>query len=33
LGISSTTVRTHLENAFRKVGVSSRAGLVHKLSA
>jgi DNA-binding CsgD family transcriptional regulator len=31
LNISSTTVRTHLENAFRKVGVSSRAALVHKL--
>jgi DNA-binding CsgD family transcriptional regulator len=31
LGISTTTVRTHLENAFRKVGVSNRAALVHKL--
>jgi DNA-binding CsgD family transcriptional regulator len=31
LQISSTTVRTHLENAFRKVGVSNRAALVHKL--
>jgi DNA-binding NarL/FixJ family response regulator len=31
LNISSTTVRTHLENAFRKVGVSNRAALVHKL--
>jgi DNA-binding CsgD family transcriptional regulator len=33
LQISPTTVRTHLENAFRKVGVSSRAALVHKLRA
>ena len=33
LNISSTTVRTHLENAFRKVGVSNRAALVHKLRA
>jgi DNA-binding CsgD family transcriptional regulator len=24
-------VRTHLENAFRKVGVRNRAALVHKL--
>jgi DNA-binding NarL/FixJ family response regulator len=31
LHISTTTVRTHLENAFRKVGVSNRAALVHKL--
>lgn len=31
LQISTTTVRTHLENAFRKVGVSNRAALVHKL--
>jgi DNA-binding CsgD family transcriptional regulator len=31
LEISTTTVRTHLENAFRKVGVSNRAALVHKL--
>jgi DNA-binding CsgD family transcriptional regulator len=31
LQISTTTVRTHLENAFRKVGVSSRSALVHKL--
>lgn len=31
LEISTTTVRTHLENAFRKVGVNSRAALVHKL--
>ena len=31
LQISITTVRTHLDNAFRKVGVSSRAALVHKL--
>ena len=28
LQISTTTVRTHLENAFRKVGVSNRAALV-----
>lgn len=33
LAISTTTVRTHLEHAFRKVGVSNRAALVHKLSA
>jgi DNA-binding CsgD family transcriptional regulator len=33
LEISTTTVRTHLENAFRKVGVSNRAALVHKLRA
>ena len=33
LQISTTTVRTHLENAFRKVGVSNRAALVHKLRA
>lgn len=32
LDISATTVRTHLDNAFRKVGVGSRAALVHKLS-
>ncbi len=31
LDISTTTVRTHLENAFRKVGVNNRAALVHKL--
>ena len=31
LAISATTVRTHLDNAFRKVGVSNRAALVHKL--
>ena len=31
LHISTPTVRTHLENAFRKVGVSNRAALVHKL--
>jgi DNA-binding NarL/FixJ family response regulator len=33
LEISTTTVRTHLENAFRKLGVSNRAALVHKLRA
>lgn len=33
LQISTTTVRTHLENAFRKVGVNNRAALVHKLRA
>jgi DNA-binding CsgD family transcriptional regulator len=32
LEISTTTVRTHLDNAFRKVGVCNRAALVHKLS-
>lgn len=32
LNISTTTVRTHLDNAFRKVGVSSRAALVRKLT-
>ena len=32
LNISPTTVRTHLDNAFRKVGVGTRAALVHKLS-
>jgi DNA-binding CsgD family transcriptional regulator len=32
LDISTTTVRTHLDNAFRKVGVGNRAALVHKLS-
>lgn len=32
LDISTTTVRTHLENTFRKVGVGSRAALVYKLS-
>lgn len=31
LTISTTTVRTHLENAFRKIGVSNRAALGHKL--
>jgi DNA-binding CsgD family transcriptional regulator len=31
LGISTTTVRTHLESAFRKVGVGNRSALVHKL--
>ncbi len=33
LGISATTVRTHLEHAFRKVGASNRATLVHRLRA
>jgi DNA-binding CsgD family transcriptional regulator len=33
LDISTTTVRTHLDNAFRKVGVGNRAALVHKLSS
>lgn len=32
LNISTTTVRTHLDNAFRKIGVGSRAALVHKLT-
>jgi len=32
LEISITTVRTHLDNTFRKVGVGTRAALVHKLS-
>ncbi|MFM6990275.1 MAG: response regulator transcription factor [Rhodoferax sp.] len=32
LEISATTVRTHLDNAFRKVGVGNRAALAHKLS-
>ncbi len=32
LAISPTTVRTHLENSFRKVGVSNRSALIHKLS-
>lgn len=32
LQIASTTVRTHLENAFRKVGANNRASLIHKLS-
>ncbi|MFM7385679.1 MAG: DUF6876 family protein [Betaproteobacteria bacterium] len=27
-----TTVRTHLDNTFRKVGVGTRAAPVHKLS-
>jgi len=31
LNIATTTVRTHLENAFRKTGASNRAGLAHKL--
>lgn len=33
LQIASTTVRTHLENAFRKVGASNRSTLIHKLRA
>ena len=33
LKISTTTVRTHLQNVFRKVGVNNRAALVHKLIA
>lgn len=32
LQISTTTVRTHLDNAFRKMGVSSRAALAHKIT-
>lgn len=32
LGISTTTVRTHLDKAFRKMGVGTRAALAHKLS-
>jgi DNA-binding CsgD family transcriptional regulator len=32
LQIAGTTVRTHLENAFRKVGASNRASLIHKLT-
>jgi DNA-binding CsgD family transcriptional regulator len=32
LKISTTTVRTHLENSFRKVGVSNRATLSRMLS-
>lgn len=31
LNISTTTVRTHLEHAFRKTGASNRAGLTHKI--
>lgn len=31
LNIATTTVRTHLENAFRKTGASNRAGLAHKI--
>jgi len=31
LNISATTVRTHLEHAFRKTGASNRAGLAHKI--
>jgi DNA-binding CsgD family transcriptional regulator len=31
LNISTTTVRTHLEHAFRKTGASNRAGLAHKI--
>lgn len=32
LDISTTTVRTHLDSTFRKVGVGTRAALVYKLS-
>lgn len=32
LAIASTTVRTHLENAFRKVGANNRSSLIHKLT-
>lgn len=32
LQVSVTTVRTHLERSFRKLGVHNRAGLVHALS-
>lgn len=32
LQISSTTVRTHLDHAFRKLGVTSRVALAHKLT-
>ena len=32
LHIAGTTVRTHLENAFRKVGASNRTTLIHKLT-
>jgi DNA-binding CsgD family transcriptional regulator len=31
LNIAPTTVRTHLENAFRKTGAGNRAGLAHKI--
>jgi DNA-binding CsgD family transcriptional regulator len=31
LNISTTTVRTHLEHAFKKTGASNRAGLAHKI--
>jgi DNA-binding CsgD family transcriptional regulator len=31
LNISATTVRTHLEHAFRKTGATNRAGLAHKI--
>lgn len=31
LNISATTVRTHLEHAFKKTGASNRAGLAHKI--
>lgn len=33
LQIASTTVRTHLENTFRKVGAGNRSTLIHKLRA
>jgi DNA-binding NarL/FixJ family response regulator len=31
LNISATTVRTHLEHAFKKTGALNRAGLAHKI--
>ncbi|PUE29259.1 hypothetical protein B9Z39_04085 [Limnohabitans sp. JirII-29] len=31
LNISATTVRTHLEHAFRKTGANNRASLTHKI--
>lgn len=31
LNISATTVRTHLEHAFKKTGANNRAGLAHKI--
>jgi DNA-binding CsgD family transcriptional regulator len=33
LGISITTVRTHIEHVFRKLHVTSRMALAHKLAA
>jgi DNA-binding NarL/FixJ family response regulator len=32
LGISITTVRTHIDHAFRKLNVNNRMTLVHKLN-